>query len=148
MTTNPRRTAAGRARSRSESSAADQAQASEGLWQDNRIADLQDKVDQLSATVIGLAGLTAIENVMVEGFETLAAQMAPLAHLIPERESLTADQIARLAVLRASLQRFDWKNRSGALPINEDPVRFIFASVPDALLPPDSPFPNRGPSRQ
>ena len=148
MAINRRRKAAAPTGSRSRSYAPDQAQTYEDLPQDVSIAQLQDRVERLNQAVVGLAGLSAIDNVIGNSFETLIAQLEPLKDLSTPRHLLVKDENARLAALRASLDRPVWKS-SGSLSTPEMRVPFMFENVSGPPLPQDTPpYRNPGQGRQ
>jgi hypothetical protein len=76
-----------------------------------------------------MADTNATGNVMQQGFETLAAQLAPLRNLAPDRGQLEADDYARLRMLRASLAREEW-GRTQGLKVETLPVPYIGAALP------------------
>jgi|HubBroStandDraft_2_1064218.scaffolds.fasta_scaffold07209_3 hypothetical protein len=148
MATSRRRKAAIPTGSSSRSYAPDQAQTYEDLSQNVSIAQLHKKVDDLNQAVVGLAGLSAIENVIGAGFETLIAQVQPLRDIATPRQPLVKEENARLTALRASLERPVWSS-AGSLSIPEMRVPFMFENVPGPPLPQDTPpYRNPGQGRQ
>ena len=150
MATNRRRKAAAPSGSSSRSYAPDQAQTYEDLPQNVSIAQLHKKVDDLNHAVVGLAGLSAIDNVIGAGFETLIAQLQPLQDLSTPRCPLVKEENARLAALRAAAVRPLWSS-AGALsvPIPEMRVPFMFENVPGPPLPQNTPqYRNPGQGRK
>lgn len=94
-------------------------------------AQLWRQVTELNHRVRQLAEMVTVENVMVNGFERLSAQLEPLRELGPSRRQLlNEDQRTRLQNLRDSLKRPKWSS-AGLLPTKDtERVPFIGAEVP------------------
>lgn len=87
-------------------------------------AELRQQVAELSQFVMRLAGASVVENVLVNGFATLSAQLEPLRDLAPQRTHMKEDEYKRLQILRHSLARPEWTG-AGSLSVKEEHVPFI-----------------------
>jgi hypothetical protein len=148
MTKKPRRKAAGAAQYGSRNSPPDNDQLSVDRSQDTHILKLRSELDRLNQAVMGLAGLSSMDNVVGNGFEMLMTQLQPLQDLTPPRRRLDDAQNGQLTALRASAARPEWRS-AGSLSIPEKRVPFIFERDPASLPAPDTPsYQNLGRGRQ
>lgn len=85
-------------------------QASIGYDQSSEIQALRAEIDLLRRVVNGVAQVTAIENVIQNGFSTLATQLQPLREIAPQRTALEGDGKKLLENVRAALDRPKWKS--------------------------------------
>ncbi|KJV31308.1 hypothetical protein VI08_13750 [Luteibacter yeojuensis] len=70
---------------------------------------MQREMDEMRVLVRQLIGTNAVENVLINGFCKLSAQLEPLAELTPPRRTpMDPKDMARLAHVRAELKRPSW----------------------------------------
>lgn len=94
------------------------------------LADMRREMDEMRALVRHLISANAVENVLINGFTTLSAQLEPLAELAPPRRvPMKPAEMARLEHVRAELKRQDWTG-SGLLRQHD---RFYDATYVDGL---------------
>lgn len=91
--------------------------------------ELRQQVNDLYNMVRQVAGMSTMENVLLNGFDTLSAQLAPLRDLTPRRTQLPDEGYLRLLNLRRSLARPDWNEVGFKLP-REEAVSFIGQALP------------------
>jgi hypothetical protein len=76
---------------------------------EERMAYMQREMDEMRVLVRQLIGTNAVENVLINGFSKLSAQLEPLAELTPPRRTpMDPKDAARLAHVRAELKRPSW----------------------------------------
>ena len=73
---------------------------------------------------LAAAGLSNLDNVLLNGFSILSQQLQPLRDLTPYREKLTEAQAARLFFLLAAHRQQEWGG-GGPLGVKEDVIKFI-----------------------
>ena len=74
-----------------------------------RLAEIQRDMEEMRSLVRQLMGASAVENVLINGFSKLSAQLEPLAELTPPRRTpMQRKDMARLAKVREELKRVDW----------------------------------------
>ncbi|QWT21563.1 hypothetical protein KPL74_06040 [Bacillus sp. NP157] len=73
------------------------------------LADMRREMEEMRVLVRQLIGTNAVENVLINGFCKLSAQLEPLAELTPPRRTpMDPKDMARLAHVRAELKRPTW----------------------------------------
>jgi hypothetical protein len=113
--------------------------------QDREISRLREDLAVVSKTVMQLAGMGAVENVISNGFNALIEEIAPLRSLAVDRTLMTPEQLVRLRKLTAAGASPEWAGAT-SLSVRENAVPFIGAvaaapepSAPSPLLPPIRP---------
>lgn len=69
---------------------------------------MQGELTHLAEMVSHLCGMSSMENVLQQGFDTLKAQLAPLRELSPQRKPLEPEANNRLRNIRESLIHPAW----------------------------------------
>lgn len=96
--------------------------------------ELRQQVNDLYNMVRQVAGMNTVENVLMNGIDTLTAQLAPLRDLTPRRTPLGNEGNLRLLSLRQSLARPNW-NEAGTLDLpREQGVAFIGQALPSHYI--------------
>jgi hypothetical protein len=83
---------------------------SPSAYDPNDIQALRDEIQVLRQFVRNVAEANAIENVIINGFSTLATQLQPLREMAPPRTPLRRDGEQALHTIRKALARPQWKN--------------------------------------
>jgi len=68
----------------------------------------EERVERLEGLVAQILQASAIENVMMNGFDRISAQLEPLRDLAPKRTLLSEAASEQLRQLRDSLKRPKW----------------------------------------
>jgi hypothetical protein len=95
----------------------------------SQFAEYQQEIGDLKKVIQQIANANAVENILVNGFANVCAQLEPLRDISPQRRPLDQDQAARLRNLQDSLARPKWTGAT-TLHIEVKPVQFIGAIAP------------------
>jgi len=74
-----------------------------------RILELEREITKLHAMIGEVAQASAIENVLTNGFDALAAQLQPLRDLRPVRKEIPEQDAAALRKTLTALRRPSWR---------------------------------------
>jgi hypothetical protein len=92
------------------------------------IEAMWNELQGLRGQVLRLEQVSAIENVLENGFDRMAVYLQPLADLTARRIPLKEPEASHLGQIRAALLRPDWRDIREQQPTGEDRQKRMTAS--------------------